>query len=48
MALVSPTGEVLFESLVRPLGPVSEEARAVHDMRSHKSWNRHLSSWFIQ
>lgn len=30
VALVFPTGEVLFESLVRPLGPVSEEARAVH------------------
>lgn len=30
VALVSPTGEVLFESLVRPVGPVSEEARAVH------------------
>lgn len=30
VALVSPTGEVLFESLVRPLGPVSEEARRVH------------------
>lgn len=30
VALVSPTGEVLFESLVRPLGPVREEARAVH------------------
>lgn len=30
MALVSPAGEVLFESLVRPLGPVSEAARRVH------------------
>lgn len=30
VALVSPIGEVLFESLVRPLGPVSEGARAVH------------------
>lgn len=30
VALVSPSGGVLFESLVRPLGPVSEEARAVH------------------
>ncbi|WP_246581042.1 3'-5' exonuclease [Deinococcus aestuarii] len=30
VALVSPTGKVLFESLVRPVGPVREEARAVH------------------
>lgn len=30
VALVSPAGEVLFESLVRPLGPVSEGARQVH------------------
>ncbi|WP_216329569.1 exonuclease domain-containing protein [Deinococcus aestuarii] len=32
VALVSPIGEVLFESLARPFGPVSEEVRAVHGM----------------